>query len=278
MKELQGDSLPFSSPTFGQRPSNLVQALERASAILDALEQAPQGMSVKELSRKLDLPKGTTHRLLNSLAYLGFVRQDTESRNYFLGFRLVELGHRLLAQLDVRNEARPLLVELAESTGETVHLVVMDRNEVVYVDKVESDHRIETLRMASRIGLRNPAHSSAVGKVLLAHMQESRLHALIQETGLPARTSRTITDPRKLKEQLRLIRLQGYAVDDEENERGIRCVAAPIYDNGGKAVAAISISGPAIRMTLTRIEKDLKCRVMEKAKLISRKLGCRETI
>jgi DNA-binding IclR family transcriptional regulator len=123
------------------------------------------------------------------------------------------------------------------------------------------------------VGLRNPAHSSAVGKVLLSHLSEEELNGLIKEKGLPKRTENTITDLIQLKEHLKAVRIQGCAVDDEENERGIRCVAAPIFNETGRAVAAISISGPAFRVTKKVIQETLKKEVMETASKISERLG-----
>ncbi len=256
-----------------QKPDNLVQTIERTSSILDILGQSPQGISIRDLSEKIKLPKGTTHRLVSSLAYFGYVRQDSKTRNYFLGFKLVELGNLLLSQLDLRKEAEPFIRDLAERTKETVHMVFLDRNEIVYIDKVELDYNPSGLRMASRVGLRNPAHSCAVGKVLLSHLPEEELDNLIKEKGLPRRTENTITDRAKLKEHLKAVRTQGYAVDDEENERGIRCVAAPIYNETGKAVAAISISVPAFRVSKKVIQEILKKEVMETAFKISQRLG-----
>ena len=151
------------------KPNNLVQTIEKVSSILEVLGQNPNGMSIRDLSAGLHLPKGTTHRLLSSLNYFGYVRQDSRTKNYLLGFKLVELGHLLLSQVDLRKEAEPFLKDLAEQTQETVHMVFLDRNEIVYIDKVESDHNASGLRMASRIGLRIPAHCCAVGKVLLGH-------------------------------------------------------------------------------------------------------------
>jgi IclR family transcriptional regulator, KDG regulon repressor len=258
------------------KPNNLVQTIERASSILDILGQSPQGISIRELSTKIKLPKGTTHRLLSSLAYFGYVHQDPKTRNYLLGLKLVELGQLLLSQLDLRKEAEPFLRDLAERTKETVHLVFLDRNEIVYIDKVDTDQNSSGLKMASRVGLRNPAHSSAVGKVLLAHFPDEELKNFVKEKGLPKRTENTITDPVQLKEHLRNVRSQGYAVDDEENEKGIRCVAAPIYNEAGKTVAAISISGPAFRITKKVIQESLKKEVMETALKVSQRLGFRD--
>ena len=259
------------------KPNNLVQTIERASFILDILGQNPQGISIRELSTKIKLPKGTTHRLLSSLSYFGYVRQDSKTRNYFLGFKLVELGNLLLSQLDLRKEAEPFLRNLAERTKETVHMVILDRNEVVYIDKVETDQHTSGLRMASRVGLRNPAHSCAVGKVLLADLSEEALNNFIKGKGLPKRTENTITNPTQLKEHLNLVRAQGYAIDDEENEKGIRCVAAPIRNEVGRAVAAVSISGPAFQVTKKVIQESLKKEVMETAFKISQRLGFRES-
>ena len=258
------------------KPNNLVQTIERVSSLFDMVGQNPQGISIRDLSAKLRLPKGTIHRLLSSLAYFGYVRQDPKTRNYFLGLKLVELGNLLLSQLDLRKEAEPFLRDLAERTKETVHMVFLDRNEIVYIDKVETDHTPGGLRMASRVGLRNPAHSCAVGKVLLSHLSEDELNHIIEEKGLPKRTENTMTDPIRLKEQLKSVRIQGYAIDDEENERGIRCVAAPIYNETAKVVAAISISGPAFRVTKKVIQDTLKKEVMETALKISQRLGFRK--
>lgn len=257
------------------RPSNLVQTLERASFILDILGQSPQGISIKDLSEKMLLPKGTTHRLLSSLSYFGYVRQDRNTKNYFLGFKLVELGNMLLGQLDLRKEAEPFLRNLAQRTKETVHLVILDGNEIVYLDKLETEPHAGGLRMASRVGSRNPAHSCAVGKALMAYLPEEALARMVEEKGLSRRTENTITDFNQLKDHMRLVRKQGYAVDDEENERGIRCVGAPVFDEAGKAVAAISVSGPAFRVTKKSVQENLKKEVMETALRISQRLGFR---
>jgi len=260
----------------GMKPNNLVQTIERTSLILDILGQNPQGISIRDLSEKIKLPKGTTHRLISSLTYFGYARQDPKTRNYFLGLKLVELGNLLLSQLNLRKEAEPFLYDLAERTKETVHMVFLDRDEIVYIDKVELDHNPSGLRMASRVGLRNPAHSCAVGKVLLSHLPEEELDRIIKEKGLIKRTENTIIDPAQLKEHLKIVRSQGYAIDDEENERGIRCVATPIYNEMAKVVAAISITGPAFRVTKKVIQEKLKKEVMETAFKISHRLGYQE--
>lgn len=258
------------------KPNNLVQTIQRVSSILDILGQSPQGLSIRELSTKTQLPKGTIHRLLSSLYYFGYVRQDSKTRNYSLGLKLIEMGNLLLGQLDLRKEAEPFLRDLAGRTRETAHLVVLDQNEIVYIDKIETNQNPSGLKMASRVGLRNPAHSCSVGKVLLAHLRDEDLQKFIKAKGLPKRTENTITDPIQFKDHLQLVRDQGYAIDDEENEKGIRCVAAPIYGDGGKPVAAISISVPAFRVTKKVIHDTLKKEVKETASRISQRLGYQE--
>lgn len=256
-----------------QKPGNLVQTIERVANIFDVMAQSARGISLKELSAGVGLPKGTTHRLLSSLAYFGYVRQVSENKNYQLGFKLVELGNRLLNQLDVRAQARPFLVGLSKGIKETVHLVVFDQNEALYVDKVESDEKPGGLQMVSRVGLRIPAHCSSVGKVFLAQLSDSELDTLIKEKGLTKRTQNTITDPEELKQHLKVIRQKGYAVDDEENEKCIRCVGAPIFNQRGQVIAAISISGPTIRITQKIIQQTLRKAVIRTALDISREMG-----
>ncbi len=255
------------------KPSNLVQTIERTSLILDILGQSPQGLSIGQLSEKTGLPKGTTHRLLTSLAYFDHVRQDARTKNYHLGFKLVELGNLLLSQLDLRTEAHPYLIELAERTNETVHMVILDRGEVLYVDKVDAGQNAGGLRMASMLGSRIPTHCSAAGKVMLAFLPEERVIEIVSDKGLPRRTENTITDFDELKAHLQHIREQGYALDDEENEKGIKCIGAPIRDQGGQVIAAISISVPGIRVRTDTLLTTYKDQVVETAMKISNKLG-----
>ena len=260
-----------------QKPNNLVQSIERVAMILDVLAQSSRGISLRELSARAKLPKGTTHRLLSSLAYFGFVRQTPETKNYHLGFRLIELGNSLLNQLDIRSQAKPFLTDLAQRIKETVHLVIMDQGQALYVDKFESNVKQGGLQMVSRVGFRVPVHCSSVGKVLLAHLPEDELDGIIQQKGLSRRTKNTITDSESLKAHLKMVRSQGFAIDDEENEAGIRCVGAPIFNQQGEAFAAISISGPTVRITKKLLQHLLKKEIIKTAAAISRDLGYQET-
>ena len=255
------------------KPNNLVQTIERVSAILDLVGENPKGVSIREVSSQLDLPKGTVHRLLSSLSYVGYIRQDAVSRNYFLGLKLLDLGGLVASQLDLRKIAAPLLHALADATRETVHMVVWDQSEVVYIEKVEPLPDMGGLKMASRVGSRNPAHSCAVGKIFLSYLSPNELEDFISAKGLPARTSNTITDGVALKQELKTIREQGYALDNEENEKGIRCIGAAALDESGTPVAAISVSGPAFRVTKKIAQEILRKKVVETAAEISRRLG-----
>ncbi len=255
------------------KPNNLVQTIERISAILDLVGENSKGMSIREVSSQLDLPKGTVHRLLSSLIYVGYIRQDAASRNYFLGLKLLDLGGLVASQLDLRKIAAPLLHALADKSRETVHMVVWDQDEVVYIEKVEPPLDMGGLRMASRIGSRNPAHSCAVGKIFLSYLSANELEDFISRKGLPARTSNTITDGLALTQELKTIREQGYALDNEENEKGIRCIGAPLLGESGMPVAAISVSGPAFRVTKKVAQEKLRRRIVETAAEISRRLG-----
>ena len=257
------------------KPKNLVQTIERTAFILDIIGRHPNGLSLGDLAREAGLPKGTTHRLVSSMAYFDFVRQDAITKNYQLGFKLVYLGELLLSQIDLRSEARPYLIHLSELIEETIHLVVLAGNKALYIDKVDLHTKSSGLQMISRLGSRIDLHCSSVGKVLLAFMEDREADAIISESGLPGRTANTITDPAVLKTHLESIRKNGYAIDDEENEEGIRCVAAPVLNGGGRVVAAMSVSGPMTRITLERIETDLKHRVCDTANRISAKLGFR---
>ncbi len=256
-------------------PKQGVQAIERGCRILDLLGKGKQTYSISELASKLDLPKPTVHRMLTTFCRFGYVIQDEISKEYRLGFRLVELGQAVLDRIDVRKEAEPCLHRLATRVQETVHLAILDENEIVYLEKVERMDDPKGLRMASRVGMRNFAHSCAVGKVLLTFIPDKRKTEIFSEKGLPRLTENTIVDVGQLTEHLNFVKQQGYAVDDEENEVGIRCVAAPVRNDRGKVIAGISISGPTVRMSLERIQDELKTEVMKTAAEVSSKLGFR---
>ncbi len=254
-----------------QRPANLVQTIDRVDQLLSVLGKAPQGCSLGELAEKVNLPKGTTHRLIASLVFFDYVQQDAVTRVYKLGFKLVNLGNLLLDQIDIRNEARPYLLELAKKTRETVHLLVLDHEAALYIDKIQLSRN--GLHMSSRLGHHVPLHCTAGGKVLLSHQPRERIDLIIRHQGLPKRTANTHSDERKFKSHLKDIKVAGYALDDEEHSDGIRCVAAPVLDMKGEVSAAVSVSAPTVRLTMSFASGLMKTLVVETARMISKQIG-----
>jgi IclR family KDG regulon transcriptional repressor len=273
---MQDQKLEIKPSQKKSRPNNLVQTIERVTSIFDTLSQHPQGLSLGDLSGKIEFPKGTTHRLVSSLAYFDYVRQDPLTKNYFLGFKLVDLGNLMLDQLDLRNVARPNLIHLAEKVQETVHLVIRDDDEALYIDKVDLYPKRAGLQMVSRLGARTPMHCCSVGKVLLADLPAEEIEKIIRSRGLPKKTRNTISDRNVLRKHLAMVKARGYAVDDEENEEGVRCVAAPIRNKEGRIIAAMSVSGPTARIPLEYIQATLKDEVCKAALNISRQLGFKD--
>lgn len=249
------------------RERNASFAARRALSVLDVVGATDAAMTLSEIARASKLSKSTALRLLTALRDTHYVEQDDAGR-YRLGIKVLALGQRYLAGLDLRTVAAPHLRRLAEETQETVHLVVLDYPEVVYVDKVDSPHSV---RMFSTIGARMPAYCTAVGKAALAFAKPEQLAAVIA-AGLPQRGPNTLTSADRLKADLARIRRRGYAVDDEENEPEIRCVGAVIRDHTNEVVAAISVSAPAARTPKSVIPKR-GALVCATADAISRQLG-----
>ncbi|NPV54094.1 MAG: IclR family transcriptional regulator [Firmicutes bacterium] len=257
-----------------KEPVSSVQSVDRALRILDLLASEGRSLGLGQISEMLGLNASTTHRLLTALMIHGYVEQQKENDKYRLGFKVLELSSALLQQIDLRQEAYPYLRELMERTGEVVHLAILDQGEVVYIDKVES---IQTLTMYSKIGRRVYCHCTALGKVLLASLDDREIEEILSKKGLPRLTNNTITSLEQFYLHLQTVRANGFAIDDEEHEQGIRCVAAPIYNQDGRVVAALSVSGPSIRMTREKIERVTPL-VTECGGKISERLGYRSRI
>lgn len=234
------------------KPNQSVQSLDRALDILERLVEADEPVGVTELSNSLALHKSTVYRLLSTLRYRGYVEQDIKTNNYKIGLKLFELGSIVLHKMDLRTQVKPFIENLMQETKETIHLGIFDDYEVVYIDKVESS---ETIRMYSKVGRRVPAHCTSLGKVLLAFAPEEVVRKTIESKGLPNFTETTITDPDSLQVHLKKIRELGYSIDNEEQERNIRCIAGPIFNYDGTILASFSISGPVIRMTESRVQE-----------------------
>lgn len=221
-----------------------IQSLARGLRILDLLGQSQEGISITELSEIIGVDKGSASRLMSTLARYGYAEKDELTRRYHLGTQVVLLSRSVLARLPLRAAAKPYLRQLMERTGECAHLAVPAQDRVLYIDQVESP---ASLRVNAQVGTMNPLHCTALGKALLA-FGEVEIPA-----SLEAFTPRTITTPEDLRRHLDEIRFAGYAVDDEEFDLGVRCIAVPVFDFRDKLVGSIGISGPSSRVTDERL-------------------------
>ncbi|MGN9838021.1 IclR family transcriptional regulator [Nonomuraea sp. H19] len=218
-----------------------MQSVERALDVLEALAGHGGEAGLSEIAARTGLPYGTIHRLLQTLLARGYVRQESD-RRYALGAGLVRLGG--IAESMVGVWAQPYLTKMVELSGETANLAVLEGDFVVYVAQVPSPRR---LRMFAEVGRRVLPHSTAVGKVLLADRPATDAVAVFERTGMPRRTPNTITDVTDMLAELDLVKARGYAMDLGEEELGVHCLAVPVWD-GGRVVAAMSVSGPAERI------------------------------
>ncbi|HLS02418.1 MAG TPA: IclR family transcriptional regulator [Beutenbergiaceae bacterium] len=252
-------------------PRNHSVSLRRALAILTHFEaDNGEGFTVSEISSALEINKSTVSRLIQPLIAHHFLEHGERPNSYRLGWRNANLGQRYLANVRADRDMHTVLLDLTRRTRETTHLVRSTPPMVVYIDKIDSPHAV---RMFSRVGNTQPMHCTSVGKSILAHSSEETVESVIA-TGLPARTPATITTPEELWAELDVIRQRGWAMDNVENEDGIRCVAAPIFDSEGDCNFAVSVSGPVSRITYENAF-DIAPSVIEAAKEVSHRLGAR---
>jgi DNA-binding IclR family transcriptional regulator len=248
-----------------------IQAVVRALKILEYIAADANNSRLTTISKGLALSKSTTHGLISTMEQMGYVSQDTSTGKYSLGLRIFELGQIFYSSLDLRAIAMPYLQELCKKHQETVHLALLSQGEVIYIDKVDSPRSIG---IRSQIGGRNPAYCTGVGKVLLSGLPEASIDLLFQTDKFHQYTENTIVDRELFKQHLQTIRTQGYALDMEEIEIGLRCIAAPIKDYQSSVVAAISISGPSNRILEIRIP-ELIVDIVAISRRISEQLGYR---
>lgn len=252
-----------------KQPNYDVQSVNRALDILEAFGPEHTEWGVSALSRHLGLHKATTYRLLQTLKARGLVEQDPGTGNYRLGLRLYELGMRVIAPAELVYVARDPLRELVFTVGESASLAVLNGRDVITISKAEAARFGSVVHTLGRV---QRAHSTANGKVLLAHLPPNLFDALMEGVELERFTDRTITDVDHLRAHLAQVRRQGYALDNQETEVGLCCAAAPIRDHSGWVIAAIGISGPAARLDWTR-DMDKVEAVVRAAEEISRRLG-----
>lgn len=252
-------------------PDSPSAAVERALAMLEAVAHTSEGLSNAEISRKLGIPKSSASYILRTLETHGYLTRDGESAKYRVGLKILSLSRGALGGLDIRTIALPVMRRLMQHTGLTCHLAVLDGAEAVYVEKVEPEGFI---RMDTWVGRRMRVHATSVGKAIVAYLPPEELEQIVKKAGMERRTPKTITSLPRLLKELEKVRAQGFAVDDEENNLGARCVAAPIFDERGEIIASVGLSGPTQQVspqTMPRILESLK----DAARHISMGMGYR---
>lgn len=258
----------MTAVTMNDKSRQPLRTVVNALALLRAFDINEEWLGVRELGRKLELNSASVHNLLSTLAAAGFVEQDLKSRKYRLGLGLVKLAGVKLAQLDIVSLAGPILKDLSNSTGETITLSVLYGDDLLYLAKVES---AQAVRVSSRVGGSAPIHCSANGKALLAFRPESEIDRLLSRP-LQRFTEATVTDPERIKEDLKQVRTQGFAKDFGAYLDGVNAVAAPVRDAQGAVVASIGVVAPASRMLRTSVARYSRAAV-EAANQIGSRLG-----
>lgn len=233
-----------------QQSAGQVQSLGRGLQLLEAVAEAEDGVILTDLAMQVGLAPSTTHRLLNTLEQRGFLLQDAELGRWYIGVRAFHVGNAFLNGRDFVANSRPFLVRLMEECGETANLGVEDEGEAVMLAQVQCR---EMMRMMVPLGSRAPMHASGIGKALLARMDDDQVASVLHRRGLAAITEHSIRTPDALRQELERTRARGWAYDDEEHALGLRCVAATLQDEHGRAVAALSLSGPRSRIPDDRV-------------------------
>jgi IclR family KDG regulon transcriptional repressor len=255
--------------TSTSRNATQIKSVVRTLTLIEALSAHPKGATITALAGELSLPKSSVFRMLHTLLEFGYVRQDPATERYSLGPRFLHLAASVEHGSDVRAIAHPLIVELSKLTTETVHLALPVGGHMVYIDKIESPRAVV---MASRIGQQVPLHSSALGKAYLSAMAPDDRRAVVEGLPLERRTERTLADVESLLSDLETCARRGFAIDNVENEEGVRCVGAAISDDRRGPIAALSVSAPASRFSLGAA-RTVGPRCAETAKRISLELG-----
>lgn len=248
-----------------------VRAVERALQILSCFDDQHPERGISEIAQAVDLHKATAHRIVTTLVNYGYLERAGDGQKYRLGLVLPELGSQVIRRMDLRREALPYMLQLVEQWDETCDLSIYNQNQVFYVEVVRGDR---ALSITAAVGQRLPAYCTASGKLFLAYLSSEEIDAFLSHSLHPY-TENTITSREELLKQFKIIRSQGYAVDKEEMEEGVCAIAAPICNDQGKVVAAMSIPSP-----VSRLDKERESEIIESLKQatlsISRRLGCRQ--
>lgn len=251
------------------RENGSVQSLSRAFSLLNRLGNSAQGQTLSDLAGGAALASSTTHRLLTSMRHEGFVDYDEQAGLWSIGLRAFTVGNAYLKKRDFIAQARPFMRRMVVNTQETSNLGVLAGDHHVFLSQVECS---QMMRMVSELGKPGPVHAAGVGKVLLSALSAREVTAIVRRTGLKPLTKHTITTPSALLSELQKVREQGFAVDNEEQALGLRCIAANIFDENGDAIAAVSLSGPTVRVSVDRVS-ELSAAVVATAREITSAIG-----
>ena len=250
----------------------IIQSVERALQILDLFNDQATELKITEISKQMGLSKSTLHSLLKTLQLHGYIDQNPENGKYRLGMKLVERGHFVVGTMDIRQKAKSWLTTLSQETGQTTHLGILDGNEGVYIEKIEGK---QAAIAYSRIGRRLPVHATAIGKVLLAWLSEEECAAVLEGYVYQGFTSSTLTSRASLLAALQETRSNGYAMDNEENEPGVRCIAVPVWNHESRVIAALSLSTLTSRVNDDSLET-YRQMLIDAGLGLSKTLGYRE--
>jgi len=253
-----------------EKPYFIINSVVRTLNIIEYLGQKGEA-SVSDISNYFKVNKSTAHRFLASMKYAGFLEQNVDNQKYMLSFKLFEIGNKVLEGLNIREIAKPVMHELCEKTGETINLGILDKGDVVYIEKELSKNN---LRLDCPIGGRDPIHSTALGKAIFAFQPTELIEEYIKGKGLIKKTPNTITDTKKFLEELENVRKNKYAIDNEGIVLGVFCIAVPIFDCDNKVIAAISVSTPTSRMNEKNFE-EFKRELIRASQKLSTKLGAK---
>jgi len=252
----------------GSAPRATSSTALKALRVLEVVAAEPRAVSLSEVARSARLDKSVVHRMLGTLVYAGYIRQDPESRRYSLGYRVVTLSRNLLAENEVVRLAREVLERFAADTGEGVHLAVLDGTETVLVQRVKGS---QLVAVDFQVGDRSELHCTSIGKALLAYQDTALIDALVAK-GLARRTANTIVDDSRLRRELEGVRRDGYAIDDREMYDNMRCIAAPVFERDVPVRMGLSCSGPDNRFTLDYL-RQLRDPLLAASRELSARLG-----
>ena len=250
-----------------------LNTIGKAITVFETIRSAKRPLSIKEIAEAIGLNKSSLHHHIKTLTEFGYLQQDSDSRKYDIGLNLVRVGQSYLQRLDVRERGHLFLEELSKELNQTVHMLVLDHNEAVYIDKVDVNHQPGALQCSSFIGLRTDVYSTASGKILLSNLEQGSLNEILKNIQLLPITTHTLTDISEFEKELTLSKERGYGMDLQEHFLGLQCIAVPILNSHSQCVAAVSVSCPIATISREMLENEVLEKLKETGRKISSAMG-----